>query len=422
MLAKISSGKSVFGVLAYNKIKVDDDHAKVLFIQKMFDSVDGKFSVQDCMDSFYPYLAMNQRTEKVVFHASLNPDPKDKLSDEQLSGIAQTYMDKLGYGNQPYIVIKHSDIDRTHCHIISLRIDETGKKLNDSYEVARSMKICKELEQQFGLIPLEKKERADELPVKKIDYKKGDIKHQVSNITKSVMNHFYFQSFGEYRTLLEQFNIAAEEIKGENNGKSYNGVLYSVIGEDGKKMGKPFKSSLFGKEVGYNALQKHYDLSKTSIDRNKENLKSIISYAMKKTDNKDDFKLLLKEKGIVAVLRENEQRCIYGVTFIDANSQTVLNGSRLGKEFSANVFNDLFCHPIKEVRPVQSPSQPDIPAKEMKTESFHSQSSGIESAFGIFDIQPHGEDYEAIAFAKEKEHENKVRRNKAKYRKRGRQV
>jgi hypothetical protein len=83
MLAKISSGKSVFGVLAYNKIKVDDDHATVLYRQKMFDSPDGKFFMRDCMDSFYPYLATNQRTEKIVFHASLNPDPKDKLSDDR---------------------------------------------------------------------------------------------------------------------------------------------------------------------------------------------------------------------------------------------------------------------------------------------------------------------------------------------------
>jgi hypothetical protein len=73
MLAKISSGKSVFGVLAYNKIKADEDHAVVLYRHKMFDSPDGKFSMKDCMDSFYPYLTNNNRTEKVVFHASLNP-------------------------------------------------------------------------------------------------------------------------------------------------------------------------------------------------------------------------------------------------------------------------------------------------------------------------------------------------------------
>ncbi|MDR0511238.1 MAG: relaxase/mobilization nuclease domain-containing protein [Rikenellaceae bacterium] len=169
MLAKISSGKSVFGVLAYNKIKAENENATVLYRQKMFDSEDGKFSMKDCMDSFYPYLAENNRTEKVVFHASLNPNPQDKLSDEQLSEIAQASMEKLGYGNQPYIVLKHSDIKREHLHIVSLRVDENGRKINHSYEVARSMKICKELEQQFGPVPLVQGEREFELP-KPINY------------------------------------------------------------------------------------------------------------------------------------------------------------------------------------------------------------------------------------------------------------
>ncbi|GHV48623.1 hypothetical protein FACS1894181_04880 [Bacteroidia bacterium] len=263
MLAKITSGKSVFGVLAYNKIKADDDHATVLYRHKMFDSPDGQFSIRDCMDSFYPYLAINNRTEKVVFHASLNPDPKDKLSDEKLGEIAQAYMQKLGYGDQPYIVLKHSDIKRKHLHIVSLRIDETGRKINDSYEVARSMKICKELEQEFNLIPLVKNEREFEIP-KPIDYKDGDLKHRVGNAIKAVMANFHFQSFGEYRTLLEMFNLIAEEVQG-----IHKGILYSVTDEKGNEIGRPFKSSLFGKEAGYEALRRHFENSKLAVEKEK---------------------------------------------------------------------------------------------------------------------------------------------------------
>ena len=338
MLAKISSGKSVFGILAYNKIKVDDNHATVLFSQKMFDSPDGEFSIQDCMDSFNPYLANKGRTEKVVFHASLNPDPKDKLSDEKLSEIAQAYMQKLGYGNQPYIVLKHSDIKREHLHIISLRIDETGKKINDSYEVVRSMKICKALEEEFNLVPLKKGEREFEYP-KPINYLDGDLKHKASNIIKSVMGNFHFQSFGEYRTLMEMFNLTAEEVKG-----THNGILYSVLDDKGNKVGRPFKSSLFGKEVGYDALQKHYESSKLAVEKKKirEMLRPIIAGAMRSAKNKDDFRKLLKEQRIGVVFRQNEQSRIYGVSFIDYQNRAVMNGSRLGKEFSANSLNQDF--------------------------------------------------------------------------------
>lgn len=426
MLAKISSGKSVFGVLVYNKIKVEDNQADVLYSQKMFDSPDGKFSIQDCRDSFYPYLAKNNRTEKVVFHASLNPDPKDKLSDERLSEIAQCYMEKLGYGNQPYIVFKHTDIDRTHAHIVSLRIDEIGKKINDSYEAVRSMKICKELEQEFNLIPLQKGQRESEAPNKKIDYKAGDIKHQVGNIAKSVMSHFYFQSFGEYRTLLEQFNVTVDEVKGEHRGKPFQGLIYSVIDDKGEKVGVPVKSSKFGKSVGYDAMQKHFENSKSAIEKNKirENLRPMIAKAMKEAKGIDNFKLLLKEKGIGAIFRQNEQGRIYGVTFIDYQSQAILNGSRLGKEFSANRFQSLFNDsPVKEERVEQRVYDKPQPEKQaspsLNLQNIADATSGL---FGIFDIEPQGENYEDIAFAKEKEYEEKQRQRKAKRRKPGRQI
>jgi hypothetical protein len=409
MLAKISSGKSVFGILQYNKIKVDDDHATVLFSQKMFDSPDGKFSIRDCMDSFYPYLVMNNRTEKIVFHASLNPDPKDRLSDEQLSEIAQAYMQKLGYGNQPYIVLKHSDIKREHLHIVSLRIDENGRKINGSYGVARSMKICKELENEFSLIPLKKGERQEEIPIQKIDYKAGNIKHQVGNITKAVMNHFYFQSFSEYRTIPEQFNLTAEEIKGKHNG-----ILYSVTDAKGNKTGRPFKSSLFGKEAGYEALQKHYEQSKLAVEKKniREQLRPVIARTVRQAKNINDFRLLSKKKDIGVIFRQNEAGRIYGVTFIDCPNRAVLNGSRLGKEFSANVFNELFNSPQKQnVTPERTEE------KQANIDRF----SALGSALGLLDMP--GQDnseYEEETFARNQEYGMKRRRLKAK--KKGRRI
>jgi hypothetical protein len=334
MLAKISSGKSVFGVLAYNKIKVDDGHATVLFRQKMFESPDGKFSMKDCMDSFYPYLVLNQRTEKVVFHASLNPDPKDKLSDEELSKIAQAYMQKLGYGDQPYIILKHSDIKREHLHIISLRIDETGKKINDNYEIARSMKICKELEQQFNLVQLKRGEREFEIP-KPINYKDGDLKHKASNTIKLVMNNFRFQSFGEFRIVLEHFNLTAEEVKGEGSVKPYHGIFYSVTDGKGNRLGKPFKSSLFGKEAGFEALQKHFESSKLAIEKEKirEKLSPVVAKAMREARNRADFTKRLKENGIGVIFRTNEQKRIYGVTFMDYQNRAYLTARVWARSF-----------------------------------------------------------------------------------------
>ena len=63
---------------------------------------------------------------------------------------------------------------------------------------------------------------------------------------------------------------------------------------------------------------------------------------MDKSSGKDDFIAGLKEKNIDLVLRYTEEGRIYGATYIDHNTQTVLNGSRLGKEFSANALENWF--------------------------------------------------------------------------------
>lgn len=419
MVAKISSGKSVFGVLQYNKIKMDKDEASVLCAQKILVSADGNISLRDCMDSFYPYLVANRRTENVVFHASINPDPKDKLSDEQLSIICQEYMARMGYGKQPYIAFLHKDIDRTHAHIVSLRIDENGKKISDKFEHKKSMAICRELELKHDLHIADKKARQEEPPTQKIDYKAGDIKQQVGNITKAVMGNYHFQSFGEYRTLLEMFHVTVEEVKGTNLNRAYQGLIYSVIDEDKNKVGVPIKASRFGKSVGYAALQEHYKKSETMIEKAdiKGRLKPIISEAMKHSRSMADFRQSLLQSDIGCVFRQNEQGRIYGVSFIDYQNQAILNGSRLGKGFSANVFNDLFKDsPERNIERTVTPNLQDATNRpgqsaesvgvQRSTDFYNSDSFTI----GLF--EQHGIDYESENFAREKENEERIRRKR----------
>ena len=115
MVANIRSGSSPGGALYYNKEKVDKDEAEVLLWQKMLEPYDkcGRLDIDACMESFMPYLEANRRTTNTVFHASLNPSPEDRLTDEQLRKIACEYMERMGYGEQPYIVFKHKDISES---------------------------------------------------------------------------------------------------------------------------------------------------------------------------------------------------------------------------------------------------------------------------------------------------------------------
>ncbi|NCE73232.1 conjugal transfer protein MobB [Odoribacter sp. Z80] len=349
MIAKITGGKSIYGVLRYNGLKAEDGKAEILLQNNMLESPDNHFDLGLCMRSFAPYLFANRRTEKPVIHISLNPDPKDRVTDRELSEMAQRYMKEMGYGNQPYIAFKHTDIDRQHLHVVSVRVDESGKKIKSDFENRRSMEICRKLEQEYGLHVAGKEERTDTPELKKLDYPRGDVKHQIGNIVKYLFEHYRFQSFEEFRTLLELFNVTVEEVKGAVYGRPYHGLLYVATDDNGKRIGTLLKSSLFGKSVGYEALEERFKESARLIreERIREKLYLVLKQVVPQVRNREDFTERLKEKGIGVVFRQNEDGRIYGVTFIDHGNRTVLNGSRLGKEFSANAFRERFtenCH------------------------------------------------------------------------------
>ncbi len=115
MVANIRSGSLPGGALHYNKEKVDNDEAEVLYWQKMLEPFDkhGRMDVDACMENFMPYLEANRRTTNTVFHVSLNPSPEDRLTDGQLRVTAQGYVERTGCGIQPGIVLKHKDIGRS---------------------------------------------------------------------------------------------------------------------------------------------------------------------------------------------------------------------------------------------------------------------------------------------------------------------
>ena len=153
MVAKINIGSNLYGALAYNQEKVDEGLGKVIGSRLVFEPADGAFSVSECMNNFMRFVPAHFRTEKPVFHVSINPHPDDRLSDDQLADIGHEYMQRLGYGNQPYLIFKHEDIGREHIHIVSLRIDSNGKKINDYREHERSKQITEQLERKYHLHP-----------------------------------------------------------------------------------------------------------------------------------------------------------------------------------------------------------------------------------------------------------------------------
>ena len=343
MIAKISATENLGGALGYNFKKVEKGEASILLAAELYQSNDGNYTMEDVLVDMEALIPKKCRTKKTVFHCSLNPHPDEKLSDETLMQIAREYMEALGYGNQPYIVFKHNDIAREHIHIVSLRVDSEGRKLNDRFEKRRSKQITDALERKYNLIPSSKVSGKVETETPKVDIGKGNIREQVASVLRMVLKHYRFCSLGEFNAILNKYNLTVEEVKTEFRGKKYDGLVYVPTDDKGGKISTPINASDIGRGVGYTAVQNRMQKSKLAVKPLVPAIRDKVLQTMRTSPRtEEELRQRLEEQGLRVVIRKNESGRIYGITFIDDEVGIALNGSRLGKGYAANIFNAYF--------------------------------------------------------------------------------
>ncbi len=343
MIAKISSTENLGGALGYNFKKVEKGEASILHAAELYQNKEGRYTMEDVLVDMEALIPKKCRTKKTVFHCSLNPHPDEKLSDETLTQIAKEYMEALGYGNQPYIVFKHNDIAREHIHIVSLRVDSEGRKLNDRFEKRRSKQITDALERKYNLIPSSKVSGKVETETPKVDIGKGNIREQVASVLRMVLKHYRFCSLGEFNAILNKYNLTVEEVKTEFRGRKYDGLVYVPTDGKGNKAGTPIHASDIGRGVGYTAVQNRMQKSKLAVKPLVPAIRDKVLQTMRTSPRtEEELRQRLEEQGLRVVIRKNESGRIYGITFIDDEVGIALNGSRLGKGYAANIFNAYF--------------------------------------------------------------------------------
>lgn len=414
MVAKINVGSSLYGALAYNGEKINEGQGRLLATHKIFDEGTGRLDVRRAVEDFARYLPEQVRTAKPVVHISLNPHPDDRLTDTELTAIAEEYLARLGYGDQPYAVFKHEDIDRHHLHIVTLCVDETGRKIGDSFIHRRSKNITRALEQEYGLHTAERKRQTQVEPLRTVDAAAGDVKKQIGNVLKGISGRYKFQTLGEYRALLSLYNVTVEECRGEVRGREYHGFIYSATDDRGEKIGTPLKASRFGKRYGYEAFERWSVASKEQIKERKlgDMTKATAMAALRRTKDCTEFIALLKAKGVDVVLRETDTGRIYGATFIDHRTGCVLNGSRLGKELSANALQEHFAPPAAGMPlPIALSQQSDTADVPMHASLYDDTASG---GLGLFTADTHGVNAEEEAFMREMQRRKKRKKKNRK--------
>lgn len=342
MVARIITGKSLKGVLNYNEHKLREGKAELLLAHRYLQAPHA-LGFHEKLARFAQLIEKSPQVKTNAVHISLNFAIGEKLEIEKLQDIATTYMDKIGFGRQPYLVYHHLDAAHPHLHIVTTNIQPGGNRI-DLHNIGRdkSEPARKAVEQAFGLVKAEEQKQVTALPFKPIRleaalYGKSETKRSISGIVTAVTRDYNYTSLEELNAILRTFRVTADRGREHTQMHRKKGLVYSMLDERGTKLGIPIKaSSLPGKQTMAH-LAKRYEQNKQVRKLYREALRKRIDHAFSTqgTINRDSFVQLLQKYHIHVLFRENKQGITYGITFIDHQRKAVFNGSELGKPYAA---------------------------------------------------------------------------------------
>jgi hypothetical protein len=354
MVAKITTPKSIEAALNYNEKKVQKGNAVCLCAANYLKDAN-ELNFYQKLAGFERLNSLNERATTKTLHVSLNFNPSEKLSENKLLQIASDYMQKIGFGEQPYLVYKHEDAGHPHIHIVSSTIKADGSRIN-THNIGRnqSEKARKEIEQTYGLVRAEKQKQLRSPGIKPVDtakviYGKTETKRSISNAVGVVFSQYKFASLPEFNAALKQFNVIAD--RGKEGGRIYKnrGLVYRVLDAAGNKVGVPIKASSISYKPTLDNLEKKFAANETA----KEQLIPFVKIKLdeciaQSPETIKDLIEKLKQKNIYTVLRQNVEGRLYGITFVDNQNKAVFNGSDLGKGYSVAAIQSKLANPSVE--------------------------------------------------------------------------
>ncbi|MCV9926278.1 relaxase/mobilization nuclease domain-containing protein [Flavobacterium sp. LS1R49] len=346
MVAIIKTGHSIHNIFNYNENKVKQGVAACIGEGNYPMDVD-KMSGTMKVNRFLKQAALNDNVKRNSVHISLNFHPSENYSKEKLMDIAHTYMDKIGFGEQPYLVYQHHDSGHPHIHLVSIKVRADGSRI-DTHNIGRNQSETarKEIEKSFGLVIAEGRRKNQNIEIQpivmgKVRYGRIQSKKAISNVLSEVLSSYKYGSLAELNAILKQYNVLAD--RGNENSRIFKtkGLVYRILDENGKPMGVPIKASDFYDKPTLKFLEDKFTSKSTDKISDKSRIKNAIDKAFLRTKmSLTELVGLLEKDGINTVFRKNAEGLLYGITYVDHTTKCVFNGSVLGKEYSAKAIQE----------------------------------------------------------------------------------
>jgi hypothetical protein len=137
MIVKILSSSATFSGVRYNTNKIDSGKGELMKVSG-FGALNalGVLRPEDYRNQFKAVSALNKRVSHAQFHAIIST--QGRMHDQYaLTEIATEWLEKMGYGGQPYLIVFHKDTENNHVHVVSARVGRDGRKISSAFEKIR---------------------------------------------------------------------------------------------------------------------------------------------------------------------------------------------------------------------------------------------------------------------------------------------
>lgn len=145
MIGKQTKGRGFRGALNYVLSK---EGAQLIGGNMLGDTA------RELASEFAETRKLRPNVKRAVYHASLSLPHGETLTDDKWRQVSTDYMDKMGFKNSQFVIVKHTDSAHSHVHIIASRISLNGKVVSDSKDYQRSESILRGFEKEYGLTPV----------------------------------------------------------------------------------------------------------------------------------------------------------------------------------------------------------------------------------------------------------------------------
>lgn len=142
MIQNIRKGTGFRGVLNYT---LEKDGAEIIG-GNMYGETPRALAAE-----FRSFRELRPEVERAVFHASLAAPHGEQLDNPQWAAIADEYAERMGFGQSPYVVIRHHDTEHEHVHVVASRVDVGGRVVSQEWDHYRGQDVLRGIERAHGL-------------------------------------------------------------------------------------------------------------------------------------------------------------------------------------------------------------------------------------------------------------------------------